>query len=221
MTTASHPSTAADRRRAGGGFAADLGTAPNIITLSRLALILIAAGLFFADHPGAGIALGVVAGVTDYLDGWLARRTGQVTRLGEILDQFSDIFFESMVLYIAIAQFHFLPLWVLPAYLARELWVTTIRRFMAGHQLNISTNFLGKLKTNFVMWGFVPTFLSIEGVLPALEPGLAILGRAGIGLGILFGYLSGADYTRQLVRGYDQITAARAAGTADAGDGWT
>jgi hypothetical protein len=90
---------------------------------------------------------------------------------------------------------------------------------MAGHQLNIATNFVGKLKTNFVMWGFFPTFLSIEGVLPGLEPGVAILGRVGIGLGLLFGYLSAWDYTRQLIRGYDQIAAARGARTAEAGDG--
>lgn len=199
------PSSARPRLRH--GFVADLSTAPNLITLSRLVLILIAAALFFSGHPTVGVILAVIGGMTDYLDGWLARRTGQVTYLGEILDQFCDIFFESLVLYIAIAQFHFLPLWVLPAYLARELWVTTIRRFMAGHQLNITTNFLGKLKTNFVMWGFFPTFLSVESVFPPLEPWLGHLGRASILLGIFFGYLSAWHYTRQLVAGYDRISA--------------
>ena len=190
------------------GFVADLRTAPNLITLSRVVLVLGGAGFFFGNHPTVGIALAVIAGLTDYLDGWLARRTNQVTRLGEILDQFCDIFFESMVLYVAIAQFHFLPLWVLPIYLARELWVTTIRRFMAGHQLNIATNLMGKLKTNFVMWGFFPAFLSIVGAIPVAEPGIAYLGRASIALGIFFGGVSAWDYTRQLVGGYDQIAAA-------------
>jgi CDP-diacylglycerol--glycerol-3-phosphate 3-phosphatidyltransferase len=191
------------------GFVADLRTAPNLITLSRVVLVLGGAGFFFGNHPTAGIVLAVIAGLTDYLDGWLARRTNQVTRLGEILDQFCDIFFESMVLYVAIAQFHFLPLWVLPIYLARELWVTSIRRFMAGHQLNIATNLMGKLKTNFVMWGFFPAFLSIVGAIPVAEPGIAYLGRASIALGIFFGWVSAWDYTRQLVGAYDQIAAAR------------
>jgi CDP-diacylglycerol--glycerol-3-phosphate 3-phosphatidyltransferase len=193
------------------GFAADLATPPNIITLSRIALILLAAGLFFAGHQTVGIALAVVGGVTDYLDGWLARRTGRVTRLGEILDQFCDIFFESLVLFIAVAHFHFLPLWVMPAYLGREFWVTSIRRFMAGHQLNIETNFLGKLKTNFVMWSFFPTFLSIKQVMPALEPGLSYLGKFGVGVGILLGYSSAIVYTRQLMAGYDRVAANQAA----------
>ena len=195
----------------GSAFARDLRTTPNIITLSRIALVMLAAGLFFAGWKRIGLVLAVIGGITDYLDGYWARRTHQVTRLGEILDQFCDIFFESLVLYIAIAVFHFLPFWFLPVYLAREFWVASIRRFMAVHQMNIASNFLGKLKTNFVMWGFLPSFLSIEGALPSLEPGLAYLGRGGIALGLVFGLLSGWDYTQQMIAGYDQIAAARAA----------
>ena len=138
------------------GFAADLATTPNLITLSRIGLVVVAAGLFFAGYKLVGVVLGAIAGWTDYLDGWLARRTGQVTRLGEILDQFCDFFFESVVLYVAVAKFNFLPLWVMIAYLAREMWVSTIRRFMAGHQLNIASNLLGKMKTNFMLWEMFP-----------------------------------------------------------------
>jgi len=105
-------------------FVADLTTAPNLITLSRIVLVLVAAGLFFVGFERPGILLAVVGGLTDYLDGWLARRTGQVTRLGELLDQFCDIFFESLVLYLAIARYQFLPPWVLIVYLGREFWVT-------------------------------------------------------------------------------------------------
>lgn len=208
------PSHAAVRSRRT-GFAADLASAPNIITLSRIALILIGALLLFVGFEAAGIAIAIVAGITDYLDGWLARRTGQVTWLGEILDQFCDIFYESFVLFVTIARFHFLPLWVLPLYLGREFWVTTIRRFMAGHQLNIPTSFLGKLKTNFVMWGFFPTYLSIGHALPALEPGLAWLGRGSIVLGIGFGWASAWGYTRQLVAAYDRLAATAASGRPD------
>jgi CDP-diacylglycerol--glycerol-3-phosphate 3-phosphatidyltransferase len=201
------------------GFAADLVTTPNLITLSRILLVMLGGGLFFAGYPLIGIAVAIVAGVTDYLDGWLARRTGQVTRLGEILDQFCDFFFESVILYVAIASYHFLPLWVMIAYLAREMWVTTIRRFMAGHQLNISSNLLGKMKTNFLSWGTFPAYLSIIGALPSLEPGLAYVGRASIGLGIILGYASAFDYTRQLIAGYDRVAASRAAeGSAGVGD---
>jgi len=194
------------------GFAADIATTPNLITLSRIVLIVVAAGLFFGGYKVVGVVLGAIAGWTDYLDGWLARRTGQVTRLGEILDQFCDFFFESVVLYVAVAKFNFLPLWVMIAYLAREMWVTTIRRFMAGHQLNIASNLLGKMKTNFMLWGMVPTYVAILGLLPSLTPRLSYLGQGSILVGIAFGYWSAYDYTRQMVAGYDKIAAARATG---------
>jgi len=193
-------------------FVADLTTAPNLITLSRIVLVLVAAGLFFVGFERPGILLAVVGGLTDYLDGWLARRTGQVTRLGELLDQFCDIFFESLVLYLAIARYQFLPPWVLIVYLGREFWVTTVRRFMASYQLNIPSSFVGKLKTNFVMWGFLPAFLSIEHVLPAAEPALRHVGQGAIGMGILLGYASAWDYTRQLIDSYDLIATRTVAG---------
>ena len=62
------------------------------------------------------------------------------------------------------------------AYLGREMWVTTIRRFMAGHQLNIASSLLGKMKTNFMLWGMVPAYVSITGALPALDPALGYIG---------------------------------------------
>jgi len=199
-----HPVAPQGARRT---FAADLTTAPNLITLSRIALVLVAAGMFFVGLERPGILVAVVGGLTDYLDGWLARRTGHVTRLGELLDQFCDIFFESLVLYLAIARYQFLPPWVLPVYLGREFWVTTVRRFMAGHQLNIPSSFVGKLKTNFVMWGFLPTYLSILHVIPAADAALRYVGQGAIGTGILLGYVSAWDYTRQLIGSYELIAA--------------
>ena len=198
------------------GFVADLSTAPNLITLSRIVLILAGAWLFFDGYIRSGMAVSILGGITDYLDGWWARRTGQVTWLGEILDQFCDFFFESIVVFIVVAHFHFLPMWVMIAYLAREMWSTTIRRFMAGHQLNITSNLLGKMKTNFLLWGMFPSFLAVLGYLPSLEPALGYIGKGSILLGITLGYASAVDYTRQLMAGSDRMAAARAAGTAPA-----
>jgi CDP-diacylglycerol--glycerol-3-phosphate 3-phosphatidyltransferase len=185
-----------------GRLAQDLRALPNVITLLRIALLLIAAAVYFAGHPGVGIVLAVIAGVTDYVDGAVARATGQVTRLGEILDQFSDLCYESMVLIVAVAQ-GFFPPWVLLLYLVREFWVVCIRRFMAGARLNIPSSIFGKLKTNLVMWGFLPTFLSIAGLVPGWEPWLGHFGRAAVGAGLLMSYLSAFGYTRAFIRGYD------------------
>lgn len=186
-------------------FFRDLRSIPNLITLSRIVLIVAAAALFFAGHPGIAVALAVIAGITDYLDGIVARATGQVTRLGEILDQFCDVFYESLVLLVAIVQFRFLPGFVMVVYLLRELWVMSIRRFAAEHRIEIPSSILGKLKANFVMWGFLPSYLSMLQVFPAAEPFLGIFGRVAIAVGIGFGYLSAWGYTRRFISGYDRV----------------
>ena len=135
----------------------DLRTVPNIITLSRILLILVGAIVYFYLNHGLGIVLSIVAGVTDYLDGYVARRTGQVTRLGEILDQFCDLCFESFLIVIATVQ-HFFPPVIICAYLLREFWVAAVRRFMAAAHMNIPSSLAGKAKSNLIMWSFLPTY---------------------------------------------------------------
>ena len=88
----------------------DLRTVPNIITLSRIVLLWLGVLVYFYISHGVGIALAILAGVTDYLDGYIARRTKQVTRLGEILDQFCDLCFEAFIIIIATLQEFFPPI---------------------------------------------------------------------------------------------------------------
>jgi cardiolipin synthase (CMP-forming) len=186
----------------------DIRTIPNLITLSRIFLMFIATGLYFGGRQGIGIALAVVAGVTDYLDGAIARATGQVTRLGEILDQFCDLCYESLALMVAIQAGFFPPYFIL-LYLFREFWVLSIRRSLAYSGKNIPSSLLGKLKTNLVMWGFFPTFLALSGVLPAATPFLTQAGRIMVSAGLLLSYLSAIGYTRAFMAGYESAEAAR------------
>jgi phosphatidylglycerophosphate synthase len=85
-------------------LAKDIRTIPNLITLSRIGLLTIATPLYFQGHYALGLAFAIVAALTDYLDGAVARATGQVTRLGEILDQFCDLCFEALALTLAVHQ---------------------------------------------------------------------------------------------------------------------
>jgi CDP-diacylglycerol--glycerol-3-phosphate 3-phosphatidyltransferase len=184
-------------------FAQDIRNVPNLLTLSRIGLVVAAALVFLYASKSVGMVLAVVAGVTDYLDGAVARATGKVTQLGEILDQVCDQCFESLGLLLAVSM-GFFPPEVLFGYLVREFWVSGIRRYLARARLATASGLVGKLKTNFLMWGLFPTFLSLGGLLPALQPGLTYLAHAAIWLGLLFSYLSAITYTRAFVRGYDQ-----------------
>jgi CDP-diacylglycerol--glycerol-3-phosphate 3-phosphatidyltransferase len=183
-------------------FAKDLRTAPNLITLSRIVLILAGAPIFLLWSPGVGMMMAIVAGLTDYADGIVARRTGQVTRLGEILDQFGDLVYESLLLLVAVER-GYLPAVVLYLYLFREFWIVCIRRYLAGIGGNIPSTIIGKLKSNFISWGFMPGFFHMSGWLPGLEPYLGWLGWLGAGLGIAASYISAIGYTRAFIRGYD------------------
>jgi phosphatidylglycerophosphate synthase len=99
-----------------------------------------------------------------------------------------------------------LPAVVLFIYLLREFWVVSIRRFMAEARINIPSTIWGKLKSNFIAWGNVPLFVSSATLLPSLEPYVTYLGQFGVGLGLVFGYVSGASYTRAFFAGYEQAS---------------
>jgi phosphatidylglycerophosphate synthase len=136
----------------------------------------------------------------------VARATGQVTFLGEVLDHFCDLCLESSVLLMAVTVGFFPPV-VLLIYLLREFWVTCLRRFVASTGNNIPSSIVGKVKTNLLMWGFLPMILSISGQLPSLEPYLGHLARVSVGLGLVLSYISGWGYTRSFFAIYERAGA--------------
>ena len=82
----------------------------------------------------------------------------------------------------------------------------TIRRFMATAGMNIPSSWAGKFKTNLIMWGFLPSFNSIGGLVPSCEPMIGHVGRIAVGLGLVASYLSAWGYTRAFMAGYDEAT---------------
>jgi CDP-diacylglycerol--glycerol-3-phosphate 3-phosphatidyltransferase len=171
-----------------------LTTGPNLVTLSRLGLLGGALGVFALGAVKPALLLGALAGATDYVDGWWARRTGQVSRLGEILDQFCDVVLEITLLLMAIAL-HLLPLWVLLPQILREVWVQCLRRSSIELGENIPSRRSGKLKAAFMGWSCLPLFLGGLGGAGAASAALLLLGQVGIAVGVGLTVLSGAQYT--------------------------
>lgn len=183
----------------------DIRTLPNVITIMRIVLLPFAIGTFLAGFRTLGLVLGALVAITDYLDGYLARKRNQVTYLGAILDQFSDLVVESSLLVLLVAE----PLGpsplVIVVYLFREFWVSTIRRFMAAHQVDIKSNIWGKVKTNFIGWNFLLYFSHTAQIFPEIEPFLGWFTTTALWVGLGFGYLSAWMYTKQFVAGYRTI----------------
>jgi cardiolipin synthase len=195
-------------------FYSDLLNVPNIMSLFRIALTpvlyMIWVGL---DWKALGLALGTVIGISDQLDGWVARKLNQTTKLGELLDQLGDLLFESTALLIGVLTGY---LWsgVLVIYLHREFVVSVVRTFVIGNGGTLPSSILGKAKSSCIQWAFFPLFLGSilldPGVLPdsrnlaGVAPGqfLIVLANASIAVGLVLGYISAYAYLKEFIHFY-------------------
>ena len=84
------PATETHAERAS-GFWSDIRTVPNVMSISRILITIASAGLYLQGYRALGLIIGAVAGITDILDGWIARKLNQSTELGAILDRLSDL----------------------------------------------------------------------------------------------------------------------------------
>lgn len=122
---------------------------PNFLTLARIALsVLFVVALSF-DWPhayGAAFVLFLVASLTDFLDGWLARKYNLVTDFGKLMDPLADKILVTSAL-VLLAVDRLLPAWFVIFVLFREFLVTGIRMLALSTQTVIAADFWGKFKT--------------------------------------------------------------------------
>ncbi len=124
---------------------------PNAITLSRFVLALVLFVLISLDRYWQTAAIVfVIAALTDFLDGYLARKYGQVTVLGRILDPFVDkiIICGSFIFLMAWPKSG-VTAWVTFAIIAREMFITQLRAFMEQRGTDFSAKWSGKIKMGF------------------------------------------------------------------------
>ena len=126
---------------------------PNLLTWMRIFAIPLVVLLFHMPYhwsdPAAG-ALFAVAGITDTLDGYFARRMGQTSRLGAFLDPVADKLIVCVALVLLVSKDSRLIV-VLPAIviIGREIAISALREWMAemGHRRKVAVSSLGKVKT--------------------------------------------------------------------------
>ena len=126
---------------------------PNQLTSLRLMLSVILFGLIAWEHYLASLVLFVIAAGTDWLDGYFARKYGQVTTLGRILDPFADkvIVCGTFIFLAAIPDMRDrwswgLRPWMVVVIVGRELLVTALRSFIEERGADFSAKMSGKLK---------------------------------------------------------------------------
>lgn len=155
---------------------------PLALTLGRVAAIPVVVGLFFTDLSYRGHLATVVftlAGITDWLDGWLARRLDQTSRFGAFLDPVADKLLVAVSL-IALLYTH--PtgslMFLVTVIIGREITVSALREWMAelGSRTSVAVNKIGKWKTGFQMTAIGMLLWSSPFLgLPIFEIGLVLL----------------------------------------------
>jgi CDP-diacylglycerol---glycerol-3-phosphate 3-phosphatidyltransferase len=177
---------------------------PNTLTLVRIVLVPLLVVVLLTEFEGrrifgvakelVGAAIFAIASITDWLDGYLARRRRQVTWIGQMLDPIADKLLTSAA-FISLAQLDVAPAWMVALIIGREFAVTGLRSLAHARGFTIPASRLGKIKMSLQ----VATILLLIvgwGPLPALAP----VGRVMLWVVLLAAVVSAADYYRQFQR---------------------
>jgi CDP-diacylglycerol--glycerol-3-phosphate 3-phosphatidyltransferase len=118
---------------------------PTVLTFSRIILIPVFIFIVYR-HPVFGAIIFSIASVTDFLDGYLARRSGEITKFGIILDPIADKFLVISAL-IVLVDMERLPAWIAIIIIVREFLVTGLRVVALSKDIIIPAEIGGKIKT--------------------------------------------------------------------------
>jgi CDP-diacylglycerol---glycerol-3-phosphate 3-phosphatidyltransferase len=165
---------------------------PNSLTLYRvIAVPIIVILLLFPNRLFAFIAavLFSTAAITDYLDGFFARRRGLVSNLGKIMDPLADKLLVSSA-FIMLASHGWVPAWMVCIIVGRELAVTGLRNIIAQEGEDLSASNLGKYKTGFQIAAIIPLLIHY----PLFGINVEAVGWLFLWGALIFTIWSGADY---------------------------
>ncbi len=193
-------------------------TLPNILTLSRIVTIPLLAFLLWWPTWNFGYALAFVLyclmGFTDYFDGYLARTSGGVSKLGQFLDPIADKLMIAAVILVLTAQGYLRGPYVGDLHvvaglviLMREIAVSGLREFLGGLQVSVPVSKLAKWKTTLqlvalgalILGGAVhgsPCASLADGCAPPAEQWIHLVGLASLWGAAVLTLVTGWDYLR-------------------------
>lgn len=183
-------------------------TAPNVLTLFRIAIVPVLVYLLTDPGPFAGFLAALIfflASLTDYFDGYLARKYGIVTTLGKFLDPLADKLIVVSVLIMLAAMpcapgaapcEPRVPAWIVVLIVGRELAVTGLRSIASGEGITLGAEELGKYKMIFQMFALVALLLHY----PYLYVDCHAAGMYFLWIAMLLGLWSAVDYHARVYR---------------------
>lgn len=184
-------------------------TIPNALSALRLLLIPVFLGLLVAEEWFWALATLVFSSITDFIDGQVARRFNQITRLGQLLDPAADRLYIVATL-IGLAWGGVLPWWLVAVILARDVMLIGLGVVLASNGLGpLPTHHLGKVAT-FTLLFALPT-LVIGEAFPVLAAWAGPIGWAASIWGAFLYWAAGVAYVAQAVGLVRSVRASAAA----------
>ena len=127
---------------------------PNALTILRIVLIPLFLYLIFISHVEEmvwALVVFIVASLTDFLDGWMARKFGKVTAFGKFLDPLADKFLVLAALIALLILDPLIPVWMIVVIVLRDILLTIMRYIAIKRGSVLRTTRFGKVKTAFQM----------------------------------------------------------------------
>lgn len=173
-------------------------TVPNALSVVRLALIPVFLWLLGTAQYGWALVVIVVSSVTDFVDGFVARRFNQVSRVGQILDPAVDRLFIFSTL-IGLAWQGFLPWWLVAVIVLRDVGIVALGPVLASHGYGpLPVHHLGKVATFSLLFA-LPT-LVLGAAFPAIAAVSDPVGWALALWGAFLYWWAGVLYLRETIR---------------------
>jgi CDP-diacylglycerol---glycerol-3-phosphate 3-phosphatidyltransferase len=175
---------------------------PNSLTLLRIFMVPILVVVLLTKFDGkeyVGLAIFLFAGLTDFLDGFLARRFKKVTRLGMLLDPIADKLLISSA-FISLVEIGLAPAWMVVIIIGREFAISGLRSIASQQGVTIAASGLGKGKTisqivaiALLILGYkLDHFLIPLGVHRHVSA--EVIGKFALWVVVTFALVSGIDY---------------------------
>jgi CDP-diacylglycerol--glycerol-3-phosphate 3-phosphatidyltransferase len=169
---------------------------PNSLTLFRIFLVPLLVVVLLTKFSGkeyVGLAIFLVAAITDFLDGYIARKTNQITRLGMLLDPIADKLLVSAA-FISLVELHLAPAWMVAVIIGREFAVSGLRSIAAQQGVTIPASRLGKGK-------MVSQVIAISLLILGHELGeFMYVAKIALWAVVVFAIMSGVDYFMKFYR---------------------
>lgn len=165
---------------------------PTVLTLSRIVLIPFFV-LSVYQHPVLGALIFSIASITDFLDGYLARRSGQITKFGIIMDPLADKFLVISALVVLVDMTR-ISAFIAIILIVREFLVTGLRVVALSKDIVIPAEMGGKLKTTAQITSILCLILT-GSIFDFLPVDLYDIGIVFIGIALVLSVTSGIQYT--------------------------